>query len=46
MQGVFLIITLAVLGANLLVDLLYGVIDPRTRARLPEEGVNHDSHHH
>ncbi|WP_432890866.1 ABC transporter permease [Kribbella sp. CA-245084] len=33
MQGVFLIITLAVLGANLLVDLLYGVIDPRTRAR-------------
>ena len=33
MQGVFLVITLAVLGANLLVDLLYGVIDPRTRAR-------------
>jgi peptide/nickel transport system permease protein len=32
MQGVFLIITLAVLGANLLVDLLYGFIDPRTRA--------------
>lgn len=33
MQGVFLYITLAVLGANLAVDLLYGVIDPRTRAR-------------
>ncbi|MFF5173782.1 ABC transporter permease [Micromonospora sp. NPDC000089] len=32
MQGIFLFITLAVLGANLLVDLLYGVIDPRTRA--------------
>jgi peptide/nickel transport system permease protein len=32
MQGVFLIIALAVLGANLLVDLLYGFIDPRTRA--------------
>ena len=31
MQGVFLVITLAVLGANLLVDLLYGFIDPRTR---------------
>ena len=32
MQGIFLVITLAVLGANLLVDLLYAVIDPRTRA--------------
>ncbi|CAL9372936.1 Dipeptide transport system permease protein DppB [Streptomyces sp. enrichment culture] len=31
MQGIFLVITVAVLGANLLVDLLYGVIDPRTR---------------
>ena len=31
MQGIFLIISLAVLGANLLVDLLYGLIDPRTR---------------
>ena len=31
MQGVFLVITLAVLGANLLVDLLHGFIDPRTR---------------
>jgi peptide/nickel transport system permease protein len=33
MQGIFLIITLSVLGANLLVDLLYSVIDPRTRTR-------------
>jgi len=31
MQSIFLVITLAVLGANLLVDLLYAVIDPRTR---------------
>lgn len=33
MQGIFLVITLAVLGANLVVDLLYGFIDPRTRKR-------------
>jgi peptide/nickel transport system permease protein len=33
MQGIFLFITLAVLGANLIVDLFYGMIDPRTRAR-------------
>lgn len=33
MQGIFLVITVSVLGANLLVDLLYSVIDPRTRAR-------------
>ena len=32
MQGIFLVITFAVLGANLVVDLLYGFIDPRTRA--------------
>jgi peptide/nickel transport system permease protein len=32
MQGIFLVITLSVLCANLLVDLLYSVIDPRTRA--------------
>lgn len=32
MQGLFLIITISVLAANLLVDLLYGFIDPRTRA--------------
>ena len=31
MQGVFLAISFAVLGANLLADLLYGVIDPRTK---------------
>lgn len=31
MQGIFLYITLAVLGANLIVDLFYGIIDPRTR---------------
>lgn len=33
MQGLFLVITVAVLGANLIVDLLYVLIDPRTRAR-------------
>ncbi|EPX58385.1 ABC transporter permease [Cystobacter fuscus] len=33
MQGIFLTITLAVLGANLLVDILYVWLDPRTRAR-------------
>jgi peptide/nickel transport system permease protein len=31
MQGIFLMITLAVLGANLLVDLLYLRLDPRVR---------------
>jgi peptide/nickel transport system permease protein len=31
MQALFLIITLAVLGANFVADLVYGVIDPRTR---------------
>lgn len=33
MQGIFLVITIAVLGTNLLVDLLYGLIDARTRDR-------------
>lgn len=33
MQALFLVITVAVLAANLLVDLLYQFIDPRTRAR-------------
>jgi peptide/nickel transport system permease protein len=33
MQGIFLVITVAVLGANLAVDLLYGVLDARTRTR-------------
>ncbi|WP_029149792.1 ABC transporter permease [Microbacterium indicum] len=31
MQALFLMITVSVLVANLLVDLLYGVLDPRTR---------------
>jgi peptide/nickel transport system permease protein len=31
MQAIFLVITVAVLAANLAVDLLYGIIDPRTR---------------
>jgi peptide/nickel transport system permease protein len=31
MQGIFLVITLAVLAANLLADLSYGALDPRTR---------------
>jgi peptide/nickel transport system permease protein len=31
MQGVFLVITLTVLAANFLIDLLYGIIDPRVR---------------
>jgi peptide/nickel transport system permease protein len=33
MQGIFLVITVAVLGANLAVDLLYGVLDPRISQR-------------
>jgi peptide/nickel transport system permease protein len=33
MQGIFLTITLAVLGANWLVDLVYLWLDPRTRER-------------
>lgn len=33
MQGLFLMITLAVLAANLLVDLLYVRLDPRVRTR-------------
>lgn len=31
MQAIFLIITLSVLTANFIVDILYGVLDPRTR---------------
>jgi peptide/nickel transport system permease protein len=31
MQGVFLIITMAVLGANFVADLVYVLLDPRTR---------------
>lgn len=33
MQGIFLVIALAVLAANLLADLAYLVLDPRTRRR-------------
>jgi peptide/nickel transport system permease protein len=32
MQAIFLLITFAVLAANLVVDLLHGYLDPRTRA--------------
>jgi peptide/nickel transport system permease protein len=32
MQGLFLMITLSVLAANFLVDLLYIWLDPRARA--------------
>lgn len=31
LQGIFLVLAVAVLGANLLADLLYRVLDPRTR---------------
>jgi peptide/nickel transport system permease protein len=31
LQGIFLILTLAVLGANFLTDLLYTALDPRVR---------------
>ena len=31
MQALFLMITLSVLVANFVVDILYGVLDPRTR---------------
>lgn len=31
MQGLFLIITLAVLGANILADIAHAILDPRTR---------------
>jgi peptide/nickel transport system permease protein len=31
MQGIFLVITLAVLAANLLADIGYGALDPRAR---------------
>ncbi|MET0692768.1 MAG: ABC transporter permease [Propionibacteriaceae bacterium] len=36
-QAVTLIITLAVLGANFLVDIAYGIIDPRIRASVTGE---------
>jgi peptide/nickel transport system permease protein len=31
LQGIFLFIAVAVLGANFLADLLYSVLDPRVR---------------
>ena len=31
MQGVFLVLTISVLAANLLADVAYGFLDPRTR---------------
>ncbi|HEX2857271.1 MAG TPA: hypothetical protein VHO26_07305 [Propionibacteriaceae bacterium] len=31
MQALFLMITLSVLLANFLVDILYGILDPRAR---------------
>ena len=31
MQGCFLVITLSVLVANMVADVAYGVLDPRTR---------------
>ncbi|MET0975848.1 MAG: ABC transporter permease [Leifsonia sp.] len=31
MQGIFLFITLAVLAANIVADIAYGILDPRTR---------------
>lgn len=31
MQGIFLVIAISVLGANFVVDVLYGIVDPRTR---------------
>jgi len=30
-QGQLLLMTLATLGANLLVDIIYGIVDPRVR---------------
>ena len=36
MQGIFLVVTAAVVGANLLADLLYGRLDPRIRISMEE----------
>ncbi|MDH5386675.1 MAG: ABC transporter permease, partial [Candidatus Aminicenantes bacterium] len=33
LQGCFLIITIMVIGANLIVDVLYSIIDPRVREK-------------
>ncbi|MBI1257009.1 MAG: ABC transporter permease subunit [Chloroflexi bacterium] len=37
MQGMFLIITVAVVVSNVLADLLFGVLDPRVRLGGKEE---------
>jgi peptide/nickel transport system permease protein len=34
MQGIFLVVTLSVLTANLLADLVYLLLDPRTRRQV------------
>ena len=34
MQGVFLVITVTVLLANFIMDLVYGFVDPRTRSNV------------
>ena len=33
LQGIFLLVSIAVIGANLLADILYGYLDPRVRGR-------------
>jgi len=37
MQGMFLVITIAVVVSNVLADLLFGVLDPRVRLGSEEE---------
>ncbi len=37
LQGIFLLVTFTVLGANLLADALYYLLDPRTRASRHEQ---------
>lgn len=39
MQGVFLLITVGVIAANMLADLTYPLVDPRARTRKPMEGT-------
>ena len=38
LQGAFLLVTLGVVGANLLADLTYPLLDPRVAARGPPDG--------
>ena len=40
MQGIFLIITLGVIGANLFADLTYPLIDPRARTLKKTKGAD------